>query len=562
MPMKDKKDTGLSRRGRATMSYEYEVEFVEELPVLSASSEYITRLATSVDTEIIPLVPVDDTGFTWSSTATTKFRKDGAALKCFGYCSYQVKCYKCHKPGTVAFERMIRYHNGEFPSAPAESGSVDTGLATSVHTFNATLHIPRESPSPPPRESPPPPPRESPPPPPRRSTVSDLSRRRRGAFGKALGLRSTKKTSYQLPSSSGTRYLETTKETEVAKRNWWEDTQERKAPLVPKEYIQDYQAMNGPGPVTAISRPMGQLPLCTCAEGLLRAAGATMSISDVYNKQLSFSIAGLQKKAVLDRLLGVSLIFQQQHQQHQQRSAGRGAATYSSTSGTSSSISGSRSTIPGALDLKKAGGGGGPSTSVTLIARRLAVQKLATQFPLSSSKALHNARRLQFFGRNRNRGSTQQQSLNLLRFTVLGFGHPTPSSSSLDNGLQHQASSGREYNQDSVPSSASLLSSSPSVILASAMLDEKMGAMDLRTREASLANAIYDRAYPTNEPFQIESLPLSVQEDPCLQDITSWKREPVLEASSFRLDSILDDLEDFQLPASEDSSADHWQLSF
>ncbi|KAF3929162.1 hypothetical protein AA313_de0201249 [Arthrobotrys entomopaga] len=89
-----------------------------------------------------------------------------------------------------------------------------------------------------------------------------------------------------------------------------------------------------------------------------------------------------------------------------------------------------------------------------------------------------------------------------------------------------------------------------------------MGAMNIQAR-SPLANVIYDKAYrTTSETFRLEPSPLSVQEDPYLQDITSWKREPILDAGDLRLDSILDDLEEFQLPASEDSSAECWQLSF
>ncbi|KAK6544501.1 hypothetical protein TWF694_001195 [Orbilia ellipsospora] len=267
----------------------------------------------------------------------------------------------------------------------------------------------------------------------------------------------------------------------------------------------------------------------------------------ISNKQLSLSIATLQKKALLDRLLEISLIFRQRH------FAGRGiaAAALSASRSKSSTTGNSSRGGAGTPDLAK------PSISGYLTARRKAVQKLATRFPFSSSKVLHHAKRLQFFGRNRNRGTSSgpPQSLNLLRFTVFGFGNSSKSTRLSDTAFRQN----RECQPSSMLSSSS---PAPSSIPSSTILDEKLGAMDIRTGP-SIASAIYDKAYPTGtESFLLEALPLSAQEDPYLQDITSWKREPVLDVGSLRLDSILDDLEEFQLPASEESSAEYWQLTF
>ncbi|KAF3926248.1 hypothetical protein ABW20_dc0103606 [Dactylellina cionopaga] len=159
---------------------------------------------------------------------------------------------------------------------------------------------------------------------------------------------------------------------------------------------------------------------------------------------------------------------------------------------------------------------------------------------------------MQFFGRNRNRLSNQPRSLNFLRFTVLGFGI----SDSLTEIIFQKGSSTNDFDRASTMAT----SSTASLRLGANVLGEKMEAMDIHASETS-ASASLASTVATNEPFRIDPRLVSSQEDPYLQDITSWKRESTLDIGGLKLDHIFDDLDDFQLPASEDSGAEHWHLS-
>ncbi|RVD84208.1 uncharacterized protein DFL_005970 [Arthrobotrys flagrans] len=238
----------------------------------------------------------------------------------------------------------------------------------------------------------------------------------------------------------------------------------------------------------------------------------------VFNKRSPLSIAHLQRKVVLDRLLEILFMFQQQY------SAGRGIAL---------TVSHESKTDTGQLDSKKPVAAILGTTS-SLIARRVAVKKLATRLPFSSTKALHHARRMQFLGRNSwVRGRNQQRSLNLLRFTVVGFGGTDP------------------WGEFIFPCGAALW-----------FWIGENGTGDLMA-ESSLGGLIEEGPHSVGEPTVAESLPSS---NPIggqyLEDIARYKRAPTSDTGCLDLDNLLDDLDDFALPAAEESEADSWHLSF
>ncbi|KAK6515387.1 hypothetical protein TWF506_007723 [Arthrobotrys conoides] len=210
----------------------------------------------------------------------------------------------------------------------------------------------------------------------------------------------------------------------------------------------------------------------------------------------------------------------------QQYSAGRGIAL---------TVSHKSKTSPGQSDSKR------PVTAISgttssLIARRVAVKKLATRLPFSSTKALHHARRMQFLGRNSwARGRNQQRSLNLLRFTVLGFGGTDP------------------WGDFIFPCGE-----------AQWFWMGGNGIGDLMA-ESSLGGFIEGgpHAHSVGESTAIESLTSSnPNEGQYLEDIARYKRVPTSDTGCLDLDGLLDDLDDFALPAAEDSEADSWHLSF
>ncbi|KAK6499712.1 hypothetical protein TWF481_010073 [Arthrobotrys musiformis] len=247
--------------------------------------------------------------------------------------------------------------------------------------------------------------------------------------------------------------------------------------------------------------------------------GAPPFHNQVFNKRSPLSIAPPQRKAVLGRLLEISFMFQQQY------SAGRGIAL---------TVGHKSKTATGQSDSKK------PvaiisSTANPLIARRVAVQKLATRLPFSSTKALHHARRMQFLGRNSwVRGRHQQRSLNLLRFTVLGFG-------------------GTEYpwGEFIFPCGAA-----PLVWIGE---DQASGLM----ADSSLGKIMEEGPHTVGETIATESLlPSNPSGDQHLEDIARYKRAPTSNTDSLDLDGLLDDLDDFSLPDAEESEADSWHISF
>ncbi|KAF3163127.1 hypothetical protein EYR41_003969 [Orbilia oligospora] len=238
----------------------------------------------------------------------------------------------------------------------------------------------------------------------------------------------------------------------------------------------------------------------------------------VFNKRSPLSISHSQRKALLDRLLEISFMFQQQY------SAGRGIAiTVSHKSKASTHQSDSKkpvAVISGATS--------------PLIARRVAVKKLATRLPFSSTKALHHARRMQLLGRNSwARGRHQQRSLNLLRFTVLGFGGTDP------------------WGEPAFSCGETQWFWMGGNIIGYLMADSSLGGL------------IEEGPHPVGEPAAIESLPSS-NPNGCryLEDIARYKRAPTPDTGCFNLEDLLDDLDDFALPAAEDSEADSWHLSF
>ncbi|EWC45313.1 hypothetical protein DRE_00712 [Drechslerella stenobrocha 248] len=239
-------------------------------------------------------------------------------------------------------------------------------------------------------------------------------------------------------------------------------------------------------------------------------------------KQISLSIPNIHRRAVLDRLQEISLIFQQQY------SAGRIAPVPIAVDKPKSRAA--------ALDLQRS------TASGTIIARRIAVRKLATRFPLSPSKALYHARRLQLFGRNRNRGASA------LRGMVLGLGAPDP----LADLILH--------NFWSTVATATM--TKPTLLLGSTPADESTTTVEFRLPDTPPSNTA-DTIYRANELVELSAPLLSSQQDPTLQDITRWRREPLsLDIGNLTLDGLPDGLDDFQLPAAEDSSSQHWRLSF
>ncbi|KAK6363555.1 hypothetical protein TWF730_000981 [Orbilia blumenaviensis] len=237
----------------------------------------------------------------------------------------------------------------------------------------------------------------------------------------------------------------------------------------------------------------------------------------VFNKRSPLSISHPQRKATLDRLLEISFMFQQQYP------AGRGIALVVNQklkTGTGTSVTDSKKPF-NAIS----------STTNPLIARRVAVQKLATRLPFSSTKAQHHARRMQLLGRNSwVRGRSQQTSLNLLRFTVFGFGGTDPWGDFMS------------------------LRGAPSLWIGE--------NSDLVT-ESSAGGLIEEGPHSVGELVVTESLPpLSVSGDLYLEDIARYKRAPTSDAECLNLDGLLDDLDDFALPAAEESDADSWHLRF
>ncbi|KAJ6259220.1 hypothetical protein Dda_6118 [Drechslerella dactyloides] len=223
--------------------------------------------------------------------------------------------------------------------------------------------------------------------------------------------------------------------------------------------------------------------------------------------QLSLSIPNLHRRAVLDRLQEISMIFQQQYSYSAGRIATTSAAAIDRLKNKSQASEPSRTTSSG-----------------TLLARRIAVRKLATRFPLSPLKALHHARRLQLFGRNRNRG------LNFLRFTVLGLGAPDPFAELVLHKFWTTATAAAM--------------TQPTLLLESESSDAGTAAVGVQPLNMP-------RPLNPTESVEAAAAPMSIQEDPHLQDITWWKREPSLDISSLTLDSLPDNLDDFQLPAAE-----------
>ncbi|KAK6356311.1 hypothetical protein TWF718_000672 [Orbilia javanica] len=214
----------------------------------------------------------------------------------------------------------------------------------------------------------------------------------------------------------------------------------------------------------------------------------------------------------------------------QQYSAGRGIVlTISHKSNTRINQSDSKKPVPAIS-----------STTNPLVARRVAVKKLATRLPFSSTKALHHARRMQFLGRNSwVRGRNQQRSLNLLRFTVPGFGGTDP------------------WGELISPCGAS-----PWFWIGEKETGDLMA-------ESSLGNLIEEGPHAVGEPAATESLPPSNPiGDYYLEDIVRHKRAPTSDTGCLApdsldaLDSLLDELDDFSLPAAEESEADSWHLSF
>ncbi|KAK6335687.1 hypothetical protein TWF696_002453 [Orbilia brochopaga] len=238
------------------------------------------------------------------------------------------------------------------------------------------------------------------------------------------------------------------------------------------------------------------------------------------NTQLSLSIPNLHRRAVLDRLQEISMIFQQRFLSSRFATASADA------------IDRLRNKSAAVDPLRTA-------SSSTLIARRIAVRKFklaTTRFPLSPSKALHHARRLQLFGRNRNRG------LNFLRFTVLGLGVPDPLAELELHKFWTTAMT--------EPTLLLETDSSDGVIAAAAF----QPPLDMpRAGEATRQAGSAELAAP---------ILVSSREDPHLRDITSWKREKSVDIGSLTLDSLPDGLDDFQLPAAEESGAEQWHLGF
>ncbi|KAK6531272.1 hypothetical protein TWF281_008087 [Arthrobotrys megalospora] len=196
----------------------------------------------------------------------------------------------------------------------------------------------------------------------------------------------------------------------------------------------------------------------------------TPSLLQVFNKHLSLSIAPFQKKAVLDRLLEISFMFQQQY------SAGRGIALTVS---------------------HKPKTGAGPSDSK----RPLGPRTEPTEEPEPTE--------------------------------VHGIG-----------GLGAQIRGGILYSRGGQNHGFGL---------------RRVELGDLAA-EPSVGGLI-EGPHSVGELTFTEPLSSSSR-DPYLEDIARYKRAPASDTECLNLDGLLDDLDDFALPAAEESDADSWHLSF